>query len=126
MTTVISLFANGSRRLAANLFELSAQGLDSVGCGLFKTGCSATTVKLGTRETQADFDPLVFAVLISVNTQVNVGLLNARMKQGQLLEFVLDELNQGAVGLEVDGLDLYLHVGSLEGETSKDASRIKW
>ena len=34
--------------------------------------------------------------------------------------------DQGTIGLEVNGLDLYLHVNRLKGETLENASRIKW
>ena len=41
------------------------------------------------------------------------------MKERELIELVFDELNQGTISLEVNGLDLYLHVYRLRVRLKK-------
>jgi len=108
-----------SSRLAAGLFELPAKRFHYLYRSFFERRGFAAAVQIGPWDVQLHFHTLVFAVLILVKTQVNVGRQDARMKEVQLLQFFLDETNQGRVGLEVNGLKLYLHVYHLRVRLQK-------
>ena len=45
-------------------------------------------------QAELDLDPLIFTLLILVQSQINICSENAWVKEGQLLELLLDEIDQ--------------------------------
>jgi uncharacterized protein (UPF0264 family) len=75
-------------------------------------------VKVWTRKAQLDLHPLVLPFIIAVHPEIDIGRLDTGVKEGQLYQLLLDEADEGLIGLEVDGLDLDLHEGKpLKSET---------
>jgi len=116
------IFSNSqtaSGRLVPGLLELPPKGLCHLGHGLFEGGGLSAAVKVRSSDAQFHLNVLVFPILVLVDPEVNVGRKDTGMEKGQLVELVLDETDQGTIGLEVDGLDLYLHVNHLRVRLQK-------